>query len=487
MKLLKLRNGPLRAFVGVALLGLTAAVAIPDTAALLSDVATQPANSFSTGTLSGPSWLTADYAGAGTIDLSWDTANTSAFADGFVIERAPDYSGPWTDYLTVNDANAAQVTDTNAAVGFNAYRIRATKGGWTSGASGAAGHEILRFTSVEPGDEVCGLDLNEALYCWGDGGSAAPELSYGLAAGSAYTSTSSGTLSTCVVQDDSTAWCHGWNDEGEQGTGSSDGDYHDFASPVEGGAVWASVQVGDEMACGLRTDSTLWCWGTNWEGQLGDGTTTSQFSPTQVSGGGTWKSFSVGIDHVCAIKPDSTLWCWGVNNSSDLGTNDAVSRSVPTQIAFPGAWKSVTTGSSHTCGIQTDGTAWCWGYGDGALGNGSADSSVSPVAVAGGGTWKQLSAGTDYTCGIKSDDSAWCWGRNDHGEIGDGSPGDGHFVTSPVQLAGGGSWQQVSAGYSAACGVRSDNVAFCWGQNDLSQVGDNTTTDRESPTRVWGQ
>jgi alpha-tubulin suppressor-like RCC1 family protein len=293
---------------------------------------------------------------------------------------------------------------------------------------------------------------------------------------------------TAAIKTDGTLWTCGRNDYGQLGDGTTTS----RSSPVTtagGGTNWKRVDCGNGHTAAIKTDGTLWTWGLNLYGQLGDGTTTSRSSPGTTAGGGTnWKQVEGGGSHTAAIKTDGTLWTWGANSSGQLGDGTTTSRSSPGTTAGGGTdWKQVDCGGAHTAAIKTDGTLWTWGANDyGQLGDGTTTSRSSPVTTASGGTnWKQVSAGYNHTAAIKTDGTLWTWGRNDYGQLGDGTTTD---RSSPVTTAGGGTnWKQVSAGTYAAAAIKTDGTLWTWGRNDYGQSGDGTTSSRSSPGTTVGK
>ena len=191
----------------------------------------------------------------------------------------------------------------------------------------------------------------------------------------------------------------------------------------------------------------MWTWGNNYSGQLGDGTTINKSSPVQTIAGGTnWNQVSAGYDYVTAIKTDGTLWAWGDNSSGPLGDNTTIPKSSPVQTIAGGTnWKQVSAGFNNTASIKTDGTLWMWGLNSsGQLGDNTIVRKSSPVqTIAGGTNWKQVSAGFNSAAAIKTDGTLWMWGGNSKGQLGDGTR---ISKSSPVQtIAGGTNWKQVSA------------------------------------------
>lgn len=262
-----------------------------------------------------------------------------------------------------------------------------------------------------------------------------------------------------------------------------------------GGTNWLKISVGAGHMAGIKTDGTLWTWGANLDGQLGTGTTTPRSSPGTVAGGGTdWCDVATGRSVTAAIKTDGTLWTWGSNNYGQLG-NGAIGggRSSPVTIASGGTnWTRVATSTvmpgngGHTVALKSDGTVWGWGAnGNSQLGDGTTTNRTSPVTTSGGGTtWCAISVGAFSTYAIKTDGTLWGWGENGTGELGDGT------ITrrsSPVTTAGGGTtWRQIGAGQFHGLAVKTDGTLWSWGWNNSGQVGDGSIATRSSPVTVAG-
>ena len=198
----------------------------------------------------------------------------------------------------------------------------------------------------------------------------------------------------------------------------------------------------------LFSDAGLWSWGVGGSGELGDNTLVNKSSPVQtVSGGTDWKSVNGLQHHTAGIKTDNTLWLWGRNHYGQLGDNTIASKSSPVQTVSGGTnWKSVACGLRSTAAIKTNGQLWTWGLGsDGSLGNNAITHRSSPVqTVAGGTNWKSVDGGHLIFAAIKTDGTLWAWGSNGVGQNGDNSTTK---RSSPVQtVAGGTNWRSVSCG-----------------------------------------
>jgi alpha-tubulin suppressor-like RCC1 family protein len=304
---------------------------------------------------------------------------------------------------------------------------------------------------------------------------------------------SGGNAITAAIKTDGTLWTWGYNQRGSLGNGSST--LGTISSPVTvsgGGTNWKQVNCGTygtNMAA-VKTDGTLWTWGDNQWGLLGATGLVSRTAPGNVDGGGTnWKQVACGYGPygmMAAVKTDGTLWTWGYNNYGQLGNGTAASfgsvTSPVTTVGGQGTWKQVSCSKTHFTAIKTDGTLWTCGYNSsGQLGDGTTTNRSSPGTTAGGGTnWKQVSCGVYNTAAIKSDGTLWTCGYR----VGDGTTST---RSSPVTTAGGGTnWKQVSVGSSCYSAIKTDGTLWTWGSNVFGQLGDGSFTTKTSPVTVSG-
>jgi alpha-tubulin suppressor-like RCC1 family protein len=300
------------------------------------------------------------------------------------------------------------------------------------------------------------------------------------------------------IKTDGTLWLWGRADFGEMGNNNSGAGLR-YSSPVQtvsGGTNWKQISGNGSFTIGniaaIKTDGTLWLWGANSYGQLGDNSSILRQSPVQtVSGGNLWKTVAVGQAGTLAIKTDGTLWAWGLGSSGQRGDGTSTQRiSSPVQTVSGGTnWQSVSAGDGHVGAIKTDGTLWTWGANNyGQLGNnvnpGGTGAYSSPVQTVGGGTnWKQVAAGYVITSAIKTDGTLWCWGKGLWGSL--GNNGITHR-SSPVQtVSGGTNWRQVATRtYLGVSAIKTDGTLWTWGANNYGQLGDNTTIDKSSPIQT---
>lgn len=286
-------------------------------------------------------------------------------------------------------------------------------------------------------------------------------------------------------------WLWGDNYYGQLGNGATSSTF--VSSPIQtiaSGVEWKQVSLGESHSAAIKHDGTLWMWGRNQYGQLGDGTTLSRSSPVQTVAGGTgWKYVScspVNGRSTYAVKHDGSLWTWGNNSSGELGDGTVVSKSSPVQtVATGGVWTSVSAGTYFAAAIKADGTLWTWGANDfGQLGDGTVAYKSSPVqTVAGGNTWSSAAAGQTHLVAIKADGTLWTCGSNWSAQLGDGSIDNAK--SSPVQtIAGGITWRQASAGADHTAAVKTDGTLWIWGAAQVALQHSGAILNFSSPTQT---
>jgi alpha-tubulin suppressor-like RCC1 family protein len=288
-----------------------------------------------------------------------------------------------------------------------------------------------------------------------------------------------------AIKTDGTLWMWGNGLRGRLGTN----DQICRSSPVQtvsGGTNWKQVDVGVAYAGAIKTDGTLWSMGCNSFGRLGDNSNINRSSPVQtISGGTNWKQVSAGATAAGAIKTDGTLWVWGTGLRGRLGTNNIIDRSSPVQTVSGGTnWNQVSAGGSHIAAIKTDGTLWTWGCNSGGrLGDNTIIERSSPVQTVSGGTnWKQVSVGDAHTGAIKTDGTLWTWGCNSFGRLGANNQ---ISRSSPVQtVSGGTNWKQVNVGVAHSGAIKTDGTLWMWGIASTGQLGDNSIINRSSPVQT---
>ena len=203
---------------------------------------------------------------------------------------------------------------------------------------------------------------------------------------------------------------------------------------MQGNLVFAGVSGGGNHTCSITTSAAAYCWGRNFSGQLGDGSTRDATTPVPVSGGLAFQSIDAGAFHTCGLTATSEAYCWGLNFFGQLGDDNSPNNSdTPVLVQGGLTFATVSAGGVHnsntgTCGLTTSGEAYCWGdnrygqLGDGAGGS-AGDLSPIPVGVTGGLTFQSVNVGGNHVCGLATTAVAYCWGRNFSGQLGDGNMG----------------------------------------------------------------
>ncbi|HEX8108502.1 MAG TPA: hypothetical protein VF516_12300, partial [Kofleriaceae bacterium] len=238
-------------------------------------------------------------------------------------------------------------------------------------------------------------------------------------------------------------------------------------------ACFAAIGAGDGHSCAIRKDGAAWCWGSNNFGQLGDGTTTDRTVPVAVSGTKLPRLSAIagGDEHTCALGSDGSVWCWGHNNVGQLGNGSTSDFHAPVAVSNLSDATAIASGAAHTCAIRADHSVVCWGHNDdGQLGNGASNdqSAPSPIDSLHGVT--AIAAGGDATCAVDGNHQLWCWGDNAHGQLGDGTKMSRPMPT-PITLpdiAG----TAVGDGFSCALSSPSSGgKVTCFGLNGDGQLG----------------
>ena len=299
-----------------------------------------------------------------------------------------------------------------------------------------------------------------------------------------FTQVTTGGNASCALKTDGTVWCWGRNNSGQIGNGNNSDQTRPVA--VSGLTGVSQVEAHWEYACALKSTGTVWCWGYNGFGQLGNGTTTDSNTPVQVSGLTGVTQIATGYGHVCAVKSDGTVRCWGWNVLQGLGNGTTTNSSTPITPSGLSGVAKVSASGYGACVLLTDATVRCWGTGlQGQLGDGNTPYSTStktqPTGLT-GVTNISNSKGQHY-CGVMANQSIKCWGYNDHGQIGIGNTTD---QLTPVAISGIANVADISANNHTTCAVKTDGSPLCWGWNGYGQLGVGDSTNRNVPTSVSG-
>jgi alpha-tubulin suppressor-like RCC1 family protein len=330
------------------------------------------------------------------------------------------------------------------------------------------------------------------LFSWGDntygalglGNTTNQSSPVAVGTGSTWYKIAAGYAHTVATQTDGTLWSWGgiasFGQLGHNNTIS-------LSSPVQVGALttWSKIACGRWNTMAIKTDGTLWGWGSNATGQLGIGNITNRSSPVQVGALTTWLSVACGIYWTLATKTDGTLWTWGKNNVGQLGLSNTDNRSSPVQVGALTTWLEIAGGYEHTIAVKTDGTLWTWGSnGVGQLGIENIDNRSSPVQVGALTSWYKISGGNDSgTFATKTDGTLWVWGFNGQYQLGTGNTTN---YSSPKQVGSDTNWLKVSTPVNShALAIKTNNTLWGWGRNSNGDLGQgNTTTFYSNPVQI---
>ena len=357
-------------------------------------------------------------------------------ASGFTVSWAPssDNSGSVLYDVIVDGVSQGIASATNRAVSglqpVTAYSVT-VKAGDPSGNWSAASAPITITTAEAP-----------------------PE-SHSIAAG---------LHTVALVRGDGTVWS--WGRIG----GPAPNRIHPVATAVK-------VAVSDETVLMLQESGTILAAGNNQNGLCVDGSTT-----TPISGLTGITGIAVGTGHALAVKSDGTVYAWGTNMFGQVGAGKLGAYVTPTKLKQVGGVLSVTAGRNHSLALKTNGTVLAWGLNaSGQLGDGSTTNRTAPITIAGLLNVTALAAGSTHSLALKSDGTVWAWGNNTSGQLGDGTV---TTRTSPVQVPGLTNVVAIAAGAEHSLALKSDGSLWSWGANANEQLGDASTIDRSTPGRV---
>lgn len=463
--------------------------------------------------------------------LSWDQAPTHAYAANGTYT--------WTLRATASGATACQKTGTVTVTTAScvkpaimdqplsqvlAYGATATLSvtsqgttnhtyQWYEGESGSTTHPVsgaIQSTFTTPAittpskywvrvSATCGyvnsqtalLGLVSGLQAWGDNAqyqlgdgttadrsspSPVPSLSGAL-------SVAAGDYHSAVVDPTGHVWTWGDNDNGQIGNGTFGADVPTPYQVTSLSGTFTQVAAGEDFTLALRSDGTVWGWGDNDNGQLGDGSTTDRYSPVQASGLTGVTAISAGDNHAIALKSNGTIWAWGDNANGQMGDGTSTDHLVPFQVpVLSGTFTAMDAGSDFNLVRKSDGTVWAWGYNsNGQLGDNTTTTRRSPQVVAGLPSVVSVASGHIHSLAVTSTGSLYAWGDNAYGQLGDGTIVDKRVPTLITGISG---VSKVSGGYLHSQAVKTDKSLWAWGDNSHGQLGDGTTADRTTPVQV---
>jgi alpha-tubulin suppressor-like RCC1 family protein len=447
----------------------------------------------------------------------WGENSSGAVGDGTVTDRTVP-----TAVSGLSDAKAIAAGGGTSCAILGDGTVRC----WGSDSDGQLGNgapltnsstpvTVTGLTSVVQLDvgsnHVCAVTAAGSLYCWGDnsdgqlGNGGFVDASTPVLIGSGINAIQvvAGFDHTCMLLVDGTVKCWGDNTVGQLGIGSfSAGTPSIPASAIAGLTDVTALTAGFSHTCASHRADGLSCWGENGSGQLGDGTTTDRNVPTGTVGvQGQEAAMSGGGSHTCNVQ-FTFAYCWGSDAMGELGNGADPSSTSPDQIVTLTTAVAIAAGGNHSCALLYDGTEKCWGLNSsGQVGDGTITNRTSPVTVFGlmylaapaaldlNGA-HDIVAGESHACALLANGEVRCWGANADGQLGDGTT-TLRNTPAPVCLSGSGAAcprvidaTNISAGKNHTCVVRLNGTVLCWGANAQGQLGDGTTTDRPNPVQV---
>jgi alpha-tubulin suppressor-like RCC1 family protein len=440
--------------------------------------------------------------------ITFPNPGTKVFGDASFALGATASSGLPVSYSVVSGP-ATLSGDTLTLTGAGTVVVRATQAGNTHYQAATAIDRsfavslamLQSWGNNSKGQLGDGTNINRA--------EAVEVTTRGALAGKTITALSAGGRHTIALANDGRlyAWGDNWNNQ--LGDGNPPLNYNGQPTPVAvtmsgtlSGKTITALAAGGLHNLVLTDDGQLYAWGDNSIGQLGDGTTTSRPTPVAITmtgplSGKTITAVSAGNSHTVALTSEGTLYAWGWNGFGQLGNGTTTDQSTPVAVTMSGtlAGKTITalsTGYAHTVVLTSEGRLYAWGWNNqGQLGDGTTTRRLTPVEVTmsgvlAGKTVTAISTGDGHTVVLTSEGRLYAWGRNNNGQLGDSTATQRNVpvavTTSGVLL--GKAITALSTGNDHTVALGSDGRLYAWGWGDLGRIGDGTTANRHSPVEV---
>ncbi|MDZ4757318.1 MAG: T9SS type A sorting domain-containing protein [Bacteroidota bacterium] len=352
---------------------------------------------------------------------------------------------------------------------------------------------LSEWISISAGGTfTLGLKSDGTLWAWGcnNGGTLGDSTSINrdrpvqIGKANNWTSISASTICGFALKSNGSLWAWG------RGAALGDSNINNISYPIQIGVDkdYVSVASTETHSHALKSDGTLWGWGQNDAYQLGDSSNARKLIPTKIGTANNWVSISVGgnsyqgMGHGHGLKADGTLWGWGSNGYGELGDSTTGGRKYPIQIGTNNDWISIVGTDAHTICLKASGTLWAWGRNNGGqLGDSTTKDRTSPLQVGKESYWLSIATSAAFASsshGLKTDGTLWSWGANDDGQLGDGST---TARLKPVHIGTDKNWVSVKGGSNHTMGLKSSRSLFCGvGSNDQGELGDGTKVSRTS-------
>ena len=247
---------------------------------------------------------------------------------------------------------------------------------------------------------------------------------------------------------------------------------------------WNKIYTGAHHTLAIKQNGSLWAWGYNLYGQLGDSTNSNHNYPIKIGIENSWDVVQTGFYFSIGKKTNGTIWSWGANSIGQLGNGTYVDKNIPTQIGADSNWLKIfsSSSSSHSFAIKTNGTLWGWGSNSyGEVGNGTSLNVISPVQIGTDNNWNTVAVGEWFTLGLKNNGTLWAWGSNLYGQFGNGTNFDSGI---PIQIGSDTNWSSISCGGGHSLAIKTNGTLWAWGWNLSGQLGDGTNFNKDIPTQI---